>query len=334
MSKNIDFQVGTLVTDVFLDAIQELQTGSMNNLRLAPSGLGTDRIAVEVDGDIVNDKRATANVGGKYVYTDATKDSDPSSSGAGLKEIYMSTSASSPSEPDFDLTVGSAPAASYLRKIGEATRTGSQLHNVRLLNGNQIDADQYNAMTFRSVMDYNDETILAVEGQSTQLSTAASNVADPSATPTKALSVGENGNEHFYVDTLGRIVFPDNGGDGDAALQYNVFNTVSGISTNRQIVGNVDAGTDVVFGARTDGDAENRLQILGDGTLELGNGTNPVDFSLAWSSAGIAAVAAGGKLQQNEPPTVGDDLTNKTYVDGEIAAESSTSRRFAFFIGR
>lgn len=65
------------------------------------------------------------------------------------------------------------------------------------------------------------------------------------------------------------------------------------------------------------------------GDITLGSGVdinfNDTNSGLQWSdaridraSANVLALGAGDKLQQNEAPTAGDDLTNKTYVDGLI----------------
>lgn len=318
MSKNVDFEVGTIVTDAFLDSLQEVLTGSINNLRLDESGLGTDRVALSLSGDIVNDMRGAVNVGGRYCYTDMTKDSSPASAGNGTKDIYLDTSTSE--DPDFNVTVGTAPAASYIRKLGTAERTGAQLHNVRMNNGVQADADQYNAFIFRSVMDYDDETIISIQGQSAQLSPADTNAVDPSASPTKALSVGENGNDHLYIDTLGRIVFPNNGGDGDVALQYRVFSGDSAVSLNRSLrVERAGAG-DSALSIRTTANTFNRFNIGANGTLSWGSGAAALDANISRSAPNILTLGAGDKLQQNEAPTVGDDLTNKTYVDSVAGA--------------
>ena len=66
------------------------------------------------------------------------------------------------------------------------------------------------------------------------------------------------------------------------------------------------------------------------GDITLGSGVdinfNDTSSGLQWSdvrvnrtAANIIALGSGDKLQQNAAPTVGDDLTNKTYVDGLAA---------------
>lgn len=51
-------------------------------------------------------------------------------------------------------------------------------------------------------------------------------------------------------------------------------------------------------------------------------GGSPQDVSFARSSADIMAMGAGDKIQQNQLPSVGDDLTNMTFVVGAIAASA------------
>lgn len=248
MSKNIDFAVGTIVTDTFLDSLQEILTGTVNNLRLAadPDAPATG-IALALVGDTVNDRRGTVNIGGQYAWVDQLKSAETVASVAGDHDIYLSTLGST--APNFTLSIG-APAVvtgAYLRKIGTLSFNGTQVNNVKLRNGVMADADQYNAFTFRSVINTANETILKLDGQSNQLSATANQ--------TKALVVSSSGTEKLSLDTAGRIIL----------------------------------GTDVV---------------------------------IERSAANIAKLASGDKLQQNEAPTVGDDLTNKTYVDTAVGAVS------------
>lgn len=56
-----------------------------------------------------------------------------------------------------------------------------------------------------------------------------------------------------------------------------------------------------------------------DGTMEWGGGAASPDVSLGRVAANVLALGTGDKLQQDAAPTVGDDVTNKTYVDGHIS---------------
>ncbi len=369
MSKNVDFETGTIVTDVFLDAIQELQTGSMRNLRLAPSSIpaATDRIAVALSGDVVNDKRGTANIAGKYVYFDQIKDSAPAASGNGTKNIYLSLTENGPTQqPNFDITVDTSPPVnSYVRIAGTVQRTGAQLHGAKLINGSQAEADQYNSFTFRSVFDYSDETLLRLEGQSAQTSLAGTTKSDPSATPTKALSVSENGNEHLYIDTLGRLVWRDPTNSLDAVLQWNAGTGAtenSSILVLNRILGSFREGENALVGqdnptldgvqvnytrnrgfnsfiARAlDADTENRFQVSSTGVVEWGDGSSTPDTGFYRVSADALAMLPNDKFYMDytivEATDTGKLATNKEYVDAQDSAAVSTSRRFSFFIGK
>lgn len=50
--------------------------------------------------------------------------------------------------------------------------------------------------------------------------------------------------------------------------------------------------------------------------------TGGIDFQIEYVSANVATVATGDKLQQSTAPAVGNDLTNKTYVDATVAASA------------
>ncbi len=73
------------------------------------------------------------------------------------------------------------------------------------------------------------------------------------------------------------------------------------------------------YGGPTEANAQVRLFSGGPngGALAMGRGgSHPIAFQLEQTAVdGVAAIHAGGKLQQNAAPTTGDDLCNKTYVD-------------------
>lgn len=333
MSKNVDFEVGTIVTDVFLDLLQEQLTGNMQNVRLAPSSLGSDRVVIAVSGDVVNDKRAALNIQGRYTYTDVSKDSSPADAGNGTKDIWAYTTANGvPQQPEFELAVStSPPASSYIRKIGTAEKNGAQLSNVRLNNGTTADADQYNAFAFRSVMDLAGETMLTLRGQSNQLSPAGTEKSDPSLTPTKALSVGTSTDiatllgtytERFYIDTQGRMVWQDDTNGLDAVLQWNA-GTGAGDDSSILVMNRIlasyrdgesttgaydDPTLDTVatitrdngltaFAARAlDADANDRIQISTTGVIEMGDGTLAPDTGFYRVKADSMAMLPGDKF--------------------------------------
>ena len=356
MSKNVPFQIGTIVTADFLNAIQELQVGSVHNARFAPSNLGNDRVALALTGDIANDGMATVNVGGRYCFTQMTKDSDPASSGDGEKGIFLATTMNdSPQQPDFDIVVGAAPSASYLRKLGSADLVSGQLHNVRFQNGLQADAEQYNSFDFRSVMDNTNENILTLRGHNNQASTAPGPEVGPSNTPTRALRVGfEDGSadfvEHMYIDTAGRIVWEDRSGgtdhvsltwvDNDAGAgtrgALGVSNEFTSHIEGTNTVSTVDWGYTSFSGRAIDVDTENRFEISNTGVFSWGPGDDDVDTTLYRQAPGeltldTSTLHTNHTVQAGDPSTI---LITKEYADNELGASDSVSRRFAFFIGR
>jgi hypothetical protein len=67
------------------------------------------------------------------------------------------------------------------------------------------------------------------------------------------------------------------------------------------------------------GEAASRFVAQTNGRMRWGNGTLTQDVAFSRTAADILAMDAGDKWQQNAAPTVGDDLTNKTYVDSKSA---------------
>lgn len=63
------------------------------------------------------------------------------------------------------------------------------------------------------------------------------------------------------------------------------------------------------------GDATHRFLARVDGTLTWGDGSATRDTGFERSAASVLKMLAGDKWQQNAAPTVGDDLTNRTFVD-------------------
>lgn len=340
MSKNVDFEIGTIVTDEFLDSVQELLTGTVQNARLAP-GTASDRVSLALSGDTMFDKRGSVNIEGRYCFFDVAKDSLPASSGNGSRNVYLSTTANGTTkQPNFNITVDTAPpVASYVKRIGIVDKNGSALSDARMVTGVQADHEQYNHFTFRSVFDSPNETILTVEGQSNQTSTAGVLYdSDVSSAPTRAISLGENGNEHLYLDTAGRIVFVDDGtGSGDIGLQFTTHGAESVLTTNHEFSSHIAGIGAESFSARViDTDVDNRIVIYNDGEICWGDGTNPPDVCLLRLGPDELTLDTGDKIYMDYTiikATDGPDLlTNKEYVDTEVAGAISESKRFAFFI--
>ena len=333
MSKNVDFEIGTIVTDTFLDSVQELLTGTLQNVRLSETATGTDRIGLALNGDTNFDKRGSVNIEGRYCFIDQLQDSSPAPAGNATDlSIFLSTTANgTPQQPNFNITVGPAPpVASYIKRAGLVDKSGSQLSNARMITGMQADYEQYNHFTFRSIYDLPDETMITVEGQSNQTSSAGVTYdSDISSAPTRALSVGENGNEHLYLDTAGRLVFVDDGsGTGNAAFQFanhsgdSVITTGTEFSSHIPVVGQPSFSTRVI-----DLDVDNRIVIYNDGGICWGDGTNPVDVCLSRIGPDELSLDTGDKIYMDytiiKATDTGDLLTNKEYVDTEILAAIS-----------
>ena len=377
MSKNVDFEVGTIVTDKFLDSLQELLTGAMHNVRLSSSLLGGDRVTMAVTGDVINDKRATMNIQGRYVYTDVSKDSNASGTQVdGPKDIYLSTTANgTPQQPNFDINVdiaGLPPAASYIRKIGSATKASGILTRVKLSNGLTADADQYNEFAFRSIMNLSGETLLTLRGQSVQTSPVGADKSDPSGTPTKALSAGTSDDtatvvgtytERFYMDSMGRMVWVDvtnglpavlqwNAGDGSAddssilvmnrilgsyregenALAAQDNPTLDGVQVNYTR----NRGLNSLTTRALDADTFDRFELSSTGIVQWGSGSAAVDTGFYRVTNDALAMLPGDRFYMDytiiKATDTGKLATNKEYVDAEIATAISESKRFAFFI--
>lgn len=371
MSKYTDFEVGTIVTDTFLDSIQELLTGTINNFRLAEHPTSGAMLGAALTGDVINDKRATVNIGGKYVYTDQFKDSESNvPTSAGTYDVYLSTvSPATPSldPPDFRLSIGTpgsgtGPAVqpgTYLRRIGSVSTTGTQVSNVKMNNGVMADADQYNAFTFRSVINTAAETVLTLRGQSGQTSLAGATTSAPSSSPTKALSVGFDTagvyGEELYIDTSGRIVWEN--GVTDIALNRLAADTLGSnaqISVWREGLNTTVAFPDptrllttdpdtitrndgvAAFGAQIEADVNDRVQISQTGIVQFGDGTSLPDTGFYRPKADALAMLPGDKFYLDytiNNATDGDFVaTNKLYVDTQVTSAISESKRFAFFI--
>lgn len=150
MSRDIDFTDGTTaVTAEFLDDLQEVQTGLVVGLRVdAPS-----TTQVRVNGDALTENAYAVRVQGKPRYA-ASAQTVTVSGSAGAYTVWLTSgSGSTPKEPTLVVSAGTtAPAAANTRKIGEATWSGSALTDLRVTNGVQANADQYNSFLFRPLL--------------------------------------------------------------------------------------------------------------------------------------------------------------------------------------
>lgn len=337
MSKNIDFQIGTIVTDEFLDNMQELLTGTIQNARLAP-GTASDRLKLSISGDIHYDKLGAVNIGGKYCYFENDQDSSAAQAGDGTKKIYLSTTDNgSPKQPNFSVSISSsAPAASYIKQIGTVEKSGSSLSNAKMITGVQADHEQYNSFTFRSILNTTDETVLTIDGQSGQPSSAGVTYqSDLSTSPTKALSVGQAGTEKLYIDTAGRVVFTD--ATSEVGLQAATYDSEAVLTTGSHFTVEIgETAGESAISTRIAGDDEPRVVLLNDGAVAWGTGSDPYDVYIERIDVGELALGSGHKLYMDYTITGADAddlLVNKEYVDGLVSGTADDSKRFAFFIG-
>jgi len=347
MSKNVDFEIGTIVTDSFLDGVQELLTGTSQNIRLAESTLGTDRITVALSGDTMFDQRGAVNIEGNYCFLDVAQDSSPASSGSGSRNVYLSTTVNgTPQQPNFNITVDSSPPAdSYLKRIGIVDKTVSQLSNARMITGVQADYEQYNAFTFRSVYNLDGETLLTLRGRTNQTSPYGTYIMDVSPTPTTALSVGtefiaDTYSERMYIDTEGRIVWTNS---GVPAEYVNLIGGTDPDDATPHLYSNATIDSrppdfEWAFGTRLTlaGDTNHRVAIGSDGEICWGDGTLAPDVCIMRTGVDQLSLDTGDQLFMDYTILAGDSpdiVANKEYVDAEVGAITSSSRRFSFFIG-
>ncbi len=87
------------------------------------------------------------------------------------------------------------------------------------------------------------------------------------------------------------------------------------VDTDGSFISILQSSSYYVWTSRVTGDTHDRLTVLADGRMEWGSGSGAADTVLYRSAANILSMGASDKLQQYVSPTVGDDLTNKTYVD-------------------
>jgi hypothetical protein len=150
MSRDIDFTDGvTAVTAEFLDDLQEVQTGLVVGLRVdAPSAT-----QVRVNGDALTENAYAVRVQGKPRYGSSPQTVTVSGAAGAYTVWLTSGSGTTPKAPALAVEAGStAPSAANVRKIGEATWSGSALTDLRVTNGVQANADQYNSFVLRPLL--------------------------------------------------------------------------------------------------------------------------------------------------------------------------------------
>ncbi len=84
-----------------------------------------------------------------------------------------------------------------------------------------------------------------------------------------------------------------------------------------EILSTRDNATDSALRTMVDGDADNRLDVLADGQMDWGDGSNPADLSLLREAAGVAQLA--GQLHA----TGGVDSDDDIIVTGNVAVSGN-----------
>jgi hypothetical protein len=170
MSRDTTFVIGTIVRAEYLNADQEVDTGLTWGLRLAQDGVGG--LVTRPAG---TDQTSTAIIGGKRAWKNT--DSDPATpTGAAGQRVLWATTWGPPTPtfptgtgilPDYMLEVhdvGDVPLTPYYRILGTTEWNGTQNRQVRLTNGVEADAFQYNSFvlhTVTSAIDANNAMTLA-----------------------------------------------------------------------------------------------------------------------------------------------------------------------------
>jgi hypothetical protein len=164
VSKNIDFvDLTTPVPSDYLDDLQEGHTGSSWGVRLAVSGGNS----VVLSGDALTENQYSVRIGQKPRYGTSTV-TVAGGGGAGARDIYLtSANVDAPKAAAMAFfTPPATPATAFYRKVGELTWSGTAVTNLRLTNGVQASADQFNNFLFQPLV--NSSTPLTVKGLASQ----------------------------------------------------------------------------------------------------------------------------------------------------------------------
>jgi len=260
MSKDQTFVVGTIVEAEWLNELQEVDTGLIWGLNLNQLSSNVDGIKTAVSGDSI-DTRSSIIIGGQRRWVSSGVTAPDAGGVSGARKIVAWTDDDDdlnpgpgyPNNRDFNIEVipvGNVASGTYSRTIGYAdwNAGASTLYNIRLANGVQADATQYNAFTFQSIGAGNDDIPITISGKTTQDSDLA-----------KMLSIGA-----------------DDGGGYNERLYVSGSGLVTAIP---------DDSADIILRALTDPDANNRFQVHGTGEICWGDGTAVVDVCLERNAA-------------------------------------------------
>jgi hypothetical protein len=162
MSRSTNFTDNvTPVSADWLNDSQEIDTGLSWGARLRLDS--TNQITLY--GDSLTEGAYALRVGARARYGASTVSATASGGSASLNVYATSADVASPKAPAVALSA-TAPATAFYRKIGETTWSGSAITSLRLLNGVQANADQYNAFVLRPLV--TSDVPLTVEGLASQ----------------------------------------------------------------------------------------------------------------------------------------------------------------------
>jgi hypothetical protein len=118
----------------------------------------------------------------------------------------------------------------------------------------------------------------------------------------------------------------------DQMVVLNASSRVTALSSNGYVrIGS--SGGQNALNFQVTGDTNPRFYMAVDGTMQWGDGTNPVDISLSRTAADILSIASGDRFEQaynaaESEPTI---LVNRGTLDATLSAETA-SKAFALFI--
>lgn len=165
MSRDVDYtDASTPVGATWLNDVQEVDTGLAWGVRLTRTSTSTLRL----EGDPLTEGAYAVRVGAKMRYG-TTASTTTASGTAGDYDAYLtSADTDSPKTAAIALVASgaSAPVADFTRRIGQITWSGSEITDIRLLNGVQANADQHNSFVLRPLLAT--ATPLTVKGLASQ----------------------------------------------------------------------------------------------------------------------------------------------------------------------
>lgn len=223
MSVNTRFVIGTIVQAEYLNSDQEVDTGLTWGLNLQ-QGTTAGTLGSGVAG---TDGRSSLIIGGQRTWRDATGVTVAGSGTTGTKSIWATTYVADPPTsnippgantlPDFNLEIldnTAVPEAQYQRKIGTGNWNGTEFNQVRLTNGVQADAYQFNSFLLKTVTDSDQSnsilTLSAWINQDSDTNLLLQVGVDGTTDPTIRYGVTSTGISTYTPDTISNVILRTN----------------------------------------------------------------------------------------------------------------------------